>query len=138
MGGEFGFMKINDNSEDCLHLNSSMGGLIQMYKKLKKIENTGLVEGNQIFAESKTDSEVKSLLDKWYKNIAISIFNLTVTLNPEKVLIGGGVSESKELLANILTNLNSFKFWKDFDTKIEICKHTNNAGMIGALYNFRN
>lgn len=136
MAGEFGFMKIDRESDDNLHLNSSTGALINMYRELKSFEKDSIIDGNQIFEKALMEEDVKILVERWYKNIATSMFNLCVTLNPEKILIGGGVSERKDLLENINKYLENFKEWHEFETKVEICKHKNDAGMVGALYNF--
>lgn len=136
MAGEFGFMKINDNIKDTLHNNSSASSLISNYKKLKNIPQNENIEGDIIFEEAQYNILVKELLEKWYKNIASSIFNLGVTLNPEKILIGGGVSQRDDLIINIQKELNKFEFWSEFEIIIEPCMHRNDAGMIGSLYNF--
>lgn len=136
MAGEFGFMKINDNIKDTLHNNSSTSSLISKYKELKNIPQNESIEGDTIFEVAQKDILVKELLEKWYKNIASSIFNLGVTLNPEKILIGGGVSQREELIINIQKELNKFEFWSEFEIIIEPCLHRNDAGMIGSIYNF--
>lgn len=136
MAGEFGFMKINDNIKDTLHNNSSTSSLISEYKKIKNIPQNENIEGYTIFEEAQKDTLVKELLEKWYKNIASSIFNLGVTLNPEKILIGGGVSQREELIINIQRELSKYEFWSEFEIIIEPCMHRNDAGMIGSVYNF--
>lgn len=136
MAGEFGFMKINDNIKDTLHNNSSTSSLISKYKELKNIPQNESIEGDTIFEVAQKDILVKELLEKWYKNIASSIFNLGVTLNPEKILIGGGVSQREELIINIQKELNKFEFWSEFEITIEPCLHRNDTGMIGSIYNF--
>lgn len=141
MGGEFGFMitegmDSNNEGMEIINDGGSTKGLINMYKKLKNIDGKVNVDGETIFNEGKNDIEVKKIIDIWYRRIAYGIFNLAGTLNPEKILIGGGVSVRKDFIENIEAYLNKMKWWQDIKVKIEPCYHKNNAGTIGALYNF--
>ncbi|MRH43864.1 ROK family protein [Aquibacillus halophilus] len=137
-GGEFGFMVTQNNSpkKEIWHNNGSTSGLIADYKELKEINTNEIIEGQQVFAEAEKDERVKKLIDEWLKNISNGIFNLVATLNPEKVLIGGGVSAQEIIIDGLKSHLVQNKNWRILEVPIEICKHKNDAGMIGALKHF--
>ncbi|MFZ7944750.1 MULTISPECIES: ROK family protein [Bacillaceae] len=137
-GGEFGFMitQAGNNDRDILHSNASTYALIKSYKKLKGISEYEKVKGETVFLESSHDSSVKKLLDDWIQNISYGIYNLAATLNPQKILIGGGVIAQQGLLDNINNKLDHLPWWKDIKIPVESCKYQNDAGMIGALYHF--
>ena len=59
-------------------------------------------------------------------------------LNPEKILIGGGICEREDFIESIEKTLRSIKWWGYVETKIERCCHKNDGGLIGALYNILN
>lgn len=143
MGGEFGFMITEgidspQNDFNIVSDRASIGSLIRKYKKLKNIDIKEKIEGYEIFEEAKKNKEVEEILNSFYRSISYCIFNLSGMMNPEKILLGGGVSEREDFLCNVEKHLNKINWWKDIRCKVELCKHRNNAGIIGALYNFLN
>ncbi|WP_027631986.1 ROK family protein [Clostridium hydrogeniformans] len=141
MGGEFGFMiteGVNEGENDfnIVSDRASVGSLIRRYKKLKNIDINEKVEGDEIFEEAKEDKDVENLLESFYRSLSYCIFNLSGAINPERILLGGGVSEREDFIYNIDKHLNNIKWWKDIGCDIYTCKHKNNAGILGALYNF--
>lgn len=133
--GEFCYMITKDKKGyEMISENSSMTALINMYNDEKGIEKQVL--GSEIFEESKSDKDVQNLINSWYENIARMINNVASILDPEKILIGGGISSREGLLDDLGKKLQEIKSWKYIGCEIEICKHQNNAGMIGAAYNF--
>lgn len=138
-GGELGFMITRAGREDgeILHSNASTSALIKSYKNLMGIDKEVNINGETVFQESFKNKEVRRLIDDWIRNISYGIFNLAATLNPQKILIGGGVSAQKGLLSDIINQLEKFPWWKQIKIPVESCKYRNDAGMIGAMYHFR-
>ncbi|MCM3763385.1 ROK family protein [Neobacillus niacini] len=135
--GEFGFMITQANEHDYgdnWHATASTAALISAYKKLKGGEDQ--TNGEAVFLHAARSKSVKKLIDSWTRNISYGIFNLAATLNPEKILIGGGVSSQEDLLPAIQRHLDELPWWKDLKVPIERCKHRNDAGMLGAMYHF--
>ncbi|QDP39830.1 ROK family protein [Radiobacillus deserti] len=139
-GGEFGFMVTQKNREgkDIWHHNGSTKSLIEAYKEWKGIDSDAKIEGQVIFQEALHDESVDALISDWLSYISCGIYNLAVTLNPEKILIGGGVSVQEHLLERLEKQLETLEFWENFRTPIVRCKHKNDAGMLGALKHFLN
>ncbi|MBT2605729.1 ROK family protein [Bacillus sp. ISL-53] len=136
-GGEFGFMITQANGKnfgDIWHSTGSTSALIRSYKKLKGISEYENVKGESVFSEATKSKSVKKLIDEWARNISYGIFNLAATLNPQKILISGGVSSQQDLLSTIKKQLEELPWWNDIKIPVELCKHRNNAGMIGAMY----
>jgi beta-glucoside kinase len=137
-GAEFGFMitQAGNYDGDILHSNASTTALIKSYIKLKGISEHEKINGETVFLESVKNSSVRRLIDDWARNISYGVYNLAATLNPQKILIGGGVIAQPGLLSSINNHLNQLYWWKDIKIPVERCKHQNDAGMIGALYHF--
>lgn len=140
--GEIGFMVCNGYNEEykgreTWSTNSSTIALINKYKEYKGIAPEVVIEGQVIFEEGKKDKNVDEIIKWWYKNIALGIFNLCAILNPEKVLIGGGVSARPEFLEELKKVLVTIPCWNDVSAEVELCKHKNDAGLIGAVYNLK-
>lgn len=137
-GGEFGFMltEAGVKGKEMLHTNSSTTSLIKRYKKYKGMDEEVTVEGETIFAEAVENKEVDELINDWLQHISYGLFNLAVTLNPQKILIGGGVSARDGLIDQIKEKMEELEWWKFLKVEIAPCKHRNDAGMIGAVYHF--
>jgi beta-glucoside kinase len=137
-GSEFGFMMTQAGTYDgdILQSNASTTALIKSYKKLKGISEYEEITGETVFLESIKHKSVRILIDDWFRNISYGIYNLAATLNPQKILIGGGVIAQQGLLSNINNHLDQIYWWKVIKIPVESCKHQNDAGMIGAMYHF--
>ena len=109
-----------------MHVNASTSALINSYKNLKGIHNYVNITGETVFLES-----------DWSRNISYGIFNLAATLNPQKILIDGGISTQKGLFSNIINQLDKIHLWNEIKIPVESCKHHNDAGMLGAMYHLR-
>jgi len=136
--GEFGMMhmKAIDEPYTNMHFTSSTFALINAYKSYKNIPLEETIEGSTIFDEAQNDVGVWHVVNTWLKYLSYSIFSLVCTLDPEKVLIGGGVSNKVGLIRMIEEKLDEIPDWKDFKIPIECCRFRNDAGLIGALYHF--
>lgn len=137
-GGEFGMMLIETENGQFTTLNSSAStvGLIRSYKKQQGIPQSQPIDGQEIFEKAKHDPAIEKMIDQWYKRIAIGIYNVATVLNPEKILIGGGVSARPDLIPNIEKHLHTLHAWKNIQVTLETCYYFNQAGMMGALYHF--
>nr|WP_278335887.1 ROK family protein [Desnuesiella massiliensis] len=60
-------------------------------------------------------------------------------LDPEKILIGGGISKQAILVKKIRENLQKIYATILFDIPhaiVDTCKYFNDSNLIGALYNY--
>ncbi|MED1531993.1 ROK family protein [Bacillus altitudinis] len=137
-GGEFGMMLTETENGQFTTLNSSAStaGLIRSYKEQQGIPQSQQIDGQEIFEKAKHDPAIEKMIDQWYKRIAIGIYNVATVLNPEKILIGGGVSARPDLIPNIEKHLHTLHAWKNIQVTLETCYYFNQAGMMGALYHF--
>lgn len=133
--GEFGMM-ILDKSHFPQKVFSSLGStqtLIENYRQLKELPEDYPIAGEKIFDESEEQS-VSELLVNWGHDLAVGICNVVTVLNPEKVLIGGGISANPKLVPLLKSQLATIHYWADFEVPIETCCHFNDAGIMGAYY----
>ena len=73
-------------------------------------------------------------------DLAGQIYNLQCLLDPEKILIGGGVSKQKILLEKIQEKLDQIydKFPLPVPkADIDVCRYYNDSNFIGGLYNYQ-
>jgi len=134
--GELGKMRINYNTHpnSTLHEFAAMPPLIKNYKALE-LENTpDVITGEHIFEHAKRNERVEQLITDWVDTLCIGIFNMAVTLNPQKILIGGGVSENPDYISLINERMENIWEWEDFKVPIVACKYYNKAGVTGAYH----
>ncbi|WP_238884178.1 ROK family protein [Clostridium sp. YIM B02551] len=138
MAGEFGYMithGINNNvpSECTLSRSGAILSLREEYAKAKKLP-LEKVTGIDVFnAMENGDPIAKLEINKFYDHLAVGIHNLYYVLNPDKILIGGAVSQREDLINELswrVTGLSDL----GHRIKVEACLLKNDAGLIGALY----
>lgn len=135
--GEVGYMKImGENFEDV----ASTTALIKAICKDKKIQESTL-EGREIIKMyEEGDTICIKNVELLAQNLAKGIANICYTINPDVVVLGGGIMarhdifipKIKKYLANELMEI----VYKN--TSIQFAKLQNDAGMVGALRNFLN
>ncbi len=82
------------------------------------------------------EPRVRKIVDKWIDYLAISVFNIAAIADPECILLGGGICREQQILPMVNAALDRIPQWADFRTSVKRCRHTNNAGLIGAYYAF--
>jgi len=154
MAGEFGYMLINNIFESEHPENAAMSqsasvkeGLRDAYVNAKGNLSVEEVSGEDVYRFAKEgDPVAKKVIAKFYQSIAIGLYNLTFILNPEKIIIGGAISERDEIFAKIeesfqqiLDSQGPLKKIRVADfVSIEHCQFNNDSGLIGAVYHFLN
>lgn len=135
--GEVGYMNINGESFQDV---ASTTSLVKKVAKIKNIPEQD-INGKIIFDMAKNnDEDSLKAIDNMVKSLAIGISNVCYVINPEVVILGGGIMAQEEFLRpRIDKALKEVLVPKVYEnTKIEFAKRQNDAGMIGALYNFLN
>lgn len=135
-GGEFGYMILD------LVNNKSFSELASPVVYAQKYSaDTGIkVNGKELFDLVDTDKLAKSLVDEFYNNLAIGIFNLVVSFNPEKVLIGGAISQRSDLASTLQERVNNLikrSGAAGLEVEIQSCKFRNESNLLGAVYQFK-
>lgn len=131
--GEVGKIIIDNNSsfEDL----ASTASLVRNAKAIyPNIEN-----GLDVFnLYDNNDAKIIPVVKNFYNNLAIGIANLVHILNPDHIVIGGGISSRPQFLDELHLALEG-KMWEYLTDKfiISVAKTKNDAGMIGAFKNFR-
>lgn len=133
-GGEFGLMK--NRQETNLSGNGTVVKAAAKYAKLSGRE----VSGIELFElEANGDTLAHEVLEEMYQNIANLIYNLQVSLDPEIIILGGGVSARSELPEKIRGYLKQTleqELIPEVMPEIVCCHYQNDANLLGAAYNF--
>ena len=97
-------------------------------------------DGRAIFAAAEAgDKTVLALLDAWTDEIAQGLAGMVHIFNPQLILIGGGVSAQQKLLIEPIAEKVKASIMPAFAEGLEIraAQLHNDAGMVGAVYYFR-
>lgn len=153
-GGEIGHIVVEPEdgfdctcgNHGCLETVASATGVVRVARKLAEeyegdskikaaIDNGEAVSSKDIFDAAKEgDHFANTVVDKVSFYLGLASANISNILNPDSVVIGGGVSAAGEFLrSRIENNFQKFAFPQvRKSTKIKIAELGNDAGIIGA------
>lgn len=142
--GELSFTKcdVNDmnNFTNYLGVISGKSGLSTEVCKTSNKEDLNGVEIFKLIREGNT--EVHQGVKNYCNKLAFHMYNLQVILDPERFVIGGGISEESMLIDILREEVKkvyaSNPFFKMPMVDIMPCKYRNDSNLLGALYNYCN
>ena len=149
-GGEIGHITVNPDEIEacncgqygCLEQYASATGIVRMAKrKLAKTDDATVLRNydpltaKDIFDEAKNGDEVaKELVDELGEILGSTLSNLACVVNPEAIVIGGGVSKAgKILIDTVQDHFKETAFYELKDTRFELATLGNDAGMYGCM-----
>ena len=137
-GGEFGYMLLD--GENTL---SGLGSPVQVAERYGKAMGLpdGVADGKYLFEKAEEGEPVAVVyVDGMIDALARGIYNLSVSFNPDRVIIGGGISVREDLIARIRErtayHLNAHGA-EGVEPDIQVCAFRNDANLIGAVAHFR-
>lgn len=95
--------------------------------------------GVRIFEEAKRGSaDCIRIIDDMCDVLGEGIANICYVMNPQMVVLGGGIMAQKEYLMSRISNaLQKYLVPNIFEnTRLEFAAHENDAGMLGAYYHY--
>ncbi|NQD68534.1 ROK family glucokinase [Bacillus haikouensis] len=159
-GGEIGHITVvaeggfqcNCGKTGCLETVASATGVVRLAKE--KLDSTALpsalrdrwneykvISAKDVFdAAGKNDELAQSIVDQLAFYLGMALANLGNVLNPEKIVLGGGVSKAGEILLEpVLNYFEQFSFpTVRTSTQLSIATLGNDAGVIGAAWLVKN
>ena len=149
-GGEIGHITVNNDEIEpcncgqygCLEQYTSATGIVRMAKRklAKSNEDTSLrkftdLTAKDIFDEAKAgDAVALTLVDDLGEILGSALSNVACVVNPEVIVIGGGVSKAGQILIDtIQKHFIETSFHACRDTRFELASLGNDAGMYGSM-----
>lgn len=140
-GGEFGYCIVGRNDDNKYLTWSMTGSTTALARNVAK--RKGLldeeVDGLKVFKMyDEGDSIAIEEVEKYFEFMAIGIYNIQYTYDPEVIVLGGAISEREDYVDKINSKLDEImEVNKDGKIRpiIKKCQYGNDANMIGALYN---
>ena len=147
-GGEIGHICVNYNETEkcgcgktgCLEQYASATGIARLAKlRLAKPHEKTILEGKNLSAKSVFDAVKKGdriateIAEEFGAYLGHALANMAVITDPERIVIGGGVSNAgPALLPFIDKPFQEKAFFANKDTKIVLATLGNDAGICGA------
>lgn len=132
-GGEFGMMLINGQDEWAI-----LGSAVHMARKVslaKGLEPHSL-SGQEVFELAEAGDQLAyDAVEELYHYLALGIYNLQYIIDPELIVLGGGISAKSGLITDIERHL---KIIMDYGQRsplfpqLALCEFGNTANLIGA------
>ncbi|WP_373975399.1 ROK family protein [Chitinibacter sp. SCUT-21] len=133
--GEWGYMLVDGVIwED----HASMRGL---QAAAAHLQADAVLDGRAIFARyDQGDEQIKLVVEHWFRLLATGLANLIYAINPERLVIGGGITARGEVFLTQLQQALQAVLLPDFKNMSEVVLASagNHAGMIGAVKNWLN
>ena len=133
--GEIGYLNIGG---DDLNKTGSTSGIVKRVAKRKNI-STSEINGKIIFDLAKQGDKICiEEIDTMVDNVSSAISMIAYIVNPQVIILGGGVTKQKEYLLPRFNKRAKGKIIPYvFDSlDIKLAELQNDAGIIGAVYNF--
>ena len=149
-GGEIGHMPVRDDeptacncgNHGCLEQYVSATGIVTQAKKVLDHDNRpsslrdyDCLEAKHIYDEAKNGDEVANeIVDLTCKILAKSLAQGCCVMDPEIIVIGGGVSKAGDILTSrISTFFKEYAFHACENIPVVLAKLENDAGMYGCV-----
>ncbi|BDG34296.1 ROK family protein [Saccharococcus caldoxylosilyticus] len=144
-GGEFGYMIMdvrNENGNIECKTWSDIGATGALVCRVAKEKGLSVHElnGEKVFAMTEQgDLQAQKAIDEFYFALARGIFNIQYVYDPEKIILGGAISNREDFIEQIekrLSLLMSHIGIAKVRPVIEKCHFKNDANLLGALYHY--
>lgn len=136
IAGEWGHMAINPDGPSCY---CGRKGCVERYLSGRALEASYLelsgqmVELSDIVGQARAGEKHSSvLLDKFLSDFASAVANMVTILDPDIIIIGGGLASIDELYTVGVERLSKTVFNDSFETPVHRNALGNSAGVIGA------
>ena len=93
------------------------------------------LRGKEILAKSEGgDAQANACLERYEDRLTRSLAGLINILDPDVIVLGGGVSQVPRLYKNVPNRLKDYVFGREADTPILVAKHGDASGVRGAAW----
>ena len=138
--GEFGYMMFNSGEEeikDCKTTSYHCSTASLVIKTAQALDmNREDLNGKMIFEMIEQENQkVIEVYERWVRDLSIAIANLGFAFDPDKILLGGGVSSVDKVINDVRKHVASINIYAA-RWEIDNCAYFNNSGKIGAVYNY--
>lgn len=136
--GRFSHLLIEDSAGNLVRVGELIGkeGLRRAVVSACGLSKDTPLTGFEIFERINSgDSAAQKGLDDFCRPIALLVSNLQIILDPDQIVLGGGISAQPTLLESVQRQLNQISAWSSVSrpvSHVELSKLGNRANLVGA------
>ncbi|MBY7142902.1 ROK family protein [Virgibacillus sp. NKC19-3] len=142
-GGEFGYMILQPaqlgNGMNTFSEVASTFSMIKRVAHQKGLDRSSLT-GEEIFLKAEQgDNVCIQAISEFYQMLAIGLYNIQYIYDPEMILIGGGISDRKDLIYHLEEKMKCIVNKIDVATMMPVvnrCYLSADSNLIGAVYHY--
>lgn len=119
----------------------TLGATSSLLRKVEQAKGAEGWDGRRIFEEAKNGDEIcLNAIGEMADVLGMGIANICYVLNPQTVVLGGGIMAQQAFLKPRIDNaLHKYLIESVAkNTTLAFALHGNSAGMLGAFYHFKN
>lgn len=136
-GGEFGLMILNSETGETWSQLASPVNIARAYSTASQQATTG----KELFTLADNgDTQANLFVDRFFKHTSVGLFNLLTAFDPDRILIGGAISQRPGLIERFSTDLEERIVTNNasgLTVDLKPCRYFNNANLIGAVYQYQ-
>ena len=136
--GRFSHLLVEDSAGNLVRVGDLIGkeGLRRAVVSACGLSKDTPLTGFEIFERINSgDSAAQKGLDYFCRPIALLVSNLQIILDPDQIVLGGGISAQPTLLESVQRQLNQISAWSSVSrpvSHVELSKLGNRANLVGA------
>ncbi len=137
--GEIGYIRANKGTTVFWEKEASTLALVRRVQDAVRMERSlpeeqiNAIDGKWIFEQYGKNERVSSVLDDWADKLAGGVSDAICILNPEAVILGGGVSAQEKVLLDLIVPRVRTLLPVGFHADVVVAKTGNGAGQLGAI-----
>lgn len=135
LGGEFGYLLLGQ--EMTVSQIVSPVSIAERYNA----KTRQALSGKEVFTKAQTGDKIASVeVDNALQTLALLIYNLQYSFDPELFIIGGAISKNPALIPMLepkLAKLRQKVKAAKLEPKIAVCRYYEQANLLGAAINFK-
>lgn len=136
--GRFSHLLVEDSAGNLVRVGDLIGkeGLRRAVVSACGLSKDTPLTGFEIFERiNSEDSAAQKGLDDFCRPIALLVSNLQIILDPDQIVLGGGISAQPTLLESVQRQLNQISAWSSVSrpvSHVQLSKLGNRANLVGA------
>lgn len=91
------------------------------------------IKTGQDFFDMLNNIKMKHIYDDWITRLAVGIYNIAMVIDPDKLLLGGGISVQARIYTDIDDIIKKIANYP-YSWRVQRCTFGNDAGKLGAVY----
>lgn len=138
-GGEFGCMVMNDEFGN-ISTFSTEASTMSFVRKIQKLYPNQNWDGVKVFEEAKNgNKDCQKVIDTFYRNLAIGIYNVQHVYDPQIILLGGAISNRDDFISSLNDKIDELLDIIQINVvrpHIATCTFKKDANLIGAVAHY--